>query len=133
VSKDDCYDVALGGQVNKKSMAVRIIAVPPGEAPLWVREKWVGLTLPTYFSSPKTSLTIGVVSGPRTRLGQLWAILRGRAARTSGYAVDGNRAVEILASSSPEAAAWWREHAAELVAPKRRLVFPAEACQVVEM
>ena len=118
--------------MNKKSMAVRIVAVPPGEAPLWVREKWVGLTLPTYSSSPKTFLTSRVVSGPRTRLGQLWAILRGRAARTSGYAVDGIRAVEILASSSPEAAAWWREHAAEWIAPKRRLVSHAEACQVVE-
>jgi hypothetical protein len=22
---------------------IRIVAIPPGQAPLWVREKWVGL------------------------------------------------------------------------------------------
>jgi hypothetical protein len=36
----------VGDDVSKTSWTVRIIAVPPGEAPLWVREKWVGVELP---------------------------------------------------------------------------------------
>jgi hypothetical protein len=37
---------ASGVDVSKPDWMIRIIAVPPGEAPLWVREKWVGLDLP---------------------------------------------------------------------------------------
>jgi len=29
--------------MSHKAFMVRITSVPPGEAPLWVREKWVGL------------------------------------------------------------------------------------------
>jgi hypothetical protein len=32
--------------MSNPNWAVRIVAVPPGEAPLWVRQKWVGLDLP---------------------------------------------------------------------------------------
>jgi hypothetical protein len=118
----------------EKQMAVRIIAVPAGEAPLWVREKWVGLTLPlTRFPTSKTFWTFGALTGPRTCLRQIWAIVRGRGERISGFAVDGNRAIEILAASSPEAAGWWREHAAEFVAPRRYLLFQAEVCQTTEL
>jgi hypothetical protein len=42
------------GYTRTTTQSVRIIAVPPGEAPLWVREKWVGLTLPlTRFDSAR--------------------------------------------------------------------------------
>ena len=36
-------------QLNMSQMArmIRITSVPTGEAPVWVREKWVGLELPT--------------------------------------------------------------------------------------
>jgi hypothetical protein len=67
-----------------KSSRVLIVSVPPGEAPLWVREKWVGLELPARYSAPKTCLTFGALSGPPTLFGQLWAMLRGRAERVSG-------------------------------------------------
>ncbi|CAL80389.1 hypothetical protein BRADO6793 [Bradyrhizobium sp. ORS 278] len=54
----------------------------------------------------------------------------GRAERILGYAVYADRAVGILAESSPAAAAWWRENAGELVAPGRFLVFHADECEV---
>jgi len=111
--------------------AVRIIAVPPGEAPLWVREKWVGLELPLARASPGRFFGFGALSGPRSFFTQLWGILQRRADRIYGYAVEAHPAVEILQASSPEAAAWWRENAAELVAPRRCLLFHAEVCQVV--
>ena len=112
--------------------SVRIIAVPPGEAPLWVREKWVGLVLPLLrWRSAHTFTGFGAVSGPRTCLAQIWALLRGRSQRIYGFAVDASRAVDILDRASPEAAAWWRENAAGLIQPTRGLIFHAEVCQIV--
>jgi hypothetical protein len=118
--------------VKPNNRTIRIVAVPPGEAPLWVREKWVGLELPLAFDAAARDYRgFGVVSGPRTFLRQLWALLRGRAERVSGYAVEGARAVDILQSSSPEAAAWWRTHAARHLEPQRYLVFHAHVCEVI--
>jgi len=48
-----------------------------------------------------------------------------------GYPVYADRAVEILAKSSPEAAAWWRENAGKIVAPGLYLLFRADECEVV--
>jgi hypothetical protein len=115
-----------------KSSSVLIVAVPPGEAPLWVREKWVGLELPARYSAPKTCFGFGILSGPSTWWGILWGTLRGRAERVSGYVVEASPAVDILERSSPEAAAWWRENAARCVAPKRYLVFHDFVCRVVD-
>jgi hypothetical protein len=99
--------------VTKASPSVRIIGVPPGEAPLWVREKWVGLELPlTRYPTARDTFTFGVLSQPVSCLAQFWA-------------------VEVLERSSPEAAAWWREHAPQYLAPKRYLVFHENVCEVV--
>jgi hypothetical protein len=111
---------------------VRIIAVPPGEAPLWVREKWVGLELPLLRRPYARKLIgFGAVSGPRTWVAQMWALLRGRSQRIHGFVVDAARAVDILGRASPDAAAWWRENAAELILPERGLIFHAEVCEIV--
>jgi hypothetical protein len=117
---------------SKTKPSVRIIAIPPGEAPLWVREKWVGLELPlTRWVSSRTFVGFGALSGPRTCLAQLWAHVQGRSVRINGFPVDASRAVDILNRSSPEAAGWWRENAAELILPKRYLIFHAEVCEIV--
>jgi hypothetical protein len=112
--------------------SVRIIAIPPGEAPIWVREKWVGLELPLLrWPSARRFVGFGAVSGPRTYLTQIWALLRGRSQRIYGFAVDASRAVEILSRTSPEAAAWWQENAAEFILPSRGLIFHADVCEIV--
>jgi hypothetical protein len=111
---------------------VRIVAIPQGEPPLWVREKWVGLELPLARGSKARFYGFGAVSGPRTWLGQMWGLLLGRAERIMGYVVYADRAVDVLAKSSPEAAAWWRENAGQVVAPGRYLVFHANECQLVK-
>jgi hypothetical protein len=99
---------------------------------LWVREKWVGLELPVHYSVPKTFFTLGLLSAPSTLLGRLWALLRGRAERVSGYVVEGRGAVDILERSSPEAAAWWQKNAPQHFAPKRYLIFHESVCRVVD-
>jgi hypothetical protein len=118
--------------VTKANLSVRIIGVPPGEAPLGVREKWVGLELPlTRYPAPRDYFTFGVLSQPAECLAQLWAVARGRARRVAGFAVEGARAIEVLERSSPEAAAWWREHAPQYLAPKHYLVFHENVCEAV--
>jgi hypothetical protein len=97
---------------------VRIKALPPGEAPDWVRQTWVGLELP---------LIAGQVQADR---GRAFGVLSRRpVVPPSSYAVEGKAAIAILESASPEAAAWWRENAPDVAAPGFQLVFPADVCE----
>src|SRR5437764_13146902 len=94
--------------VNKPDWTVRIIAVPPGEAPLWVRQRWVGLDLPVMrYAAHRQLLAFGVRSRPHSWPAQWAAVFRGQAELIAGYAVEAAPAVGILAKASPEAAAWW--------------------------
>ncbi|MBI5262920.1 MAG: hypothetical protein HY852_13995 [Bradyrhizobium sp.] len=116
--------------MNFQSRTIQIVAVPPGDAPYWVRERWVGLELPLADSEEhRRFLTFGVLSQPRSLWKQLLALLLGRAEVVEGYAVDAAPAVDILGRSSPEAAAWWRENAPRVIAPGRYLVFHAHVCR----
>jgi hypothetical protein len=119
-------------RVNQPNARIRIIAVPPGEAPFWVRQEWVGLELPlTRYVKPQEAFTFGVLSGPSNWLGQMWGLLWGRADRVVGYAVEGAKAVELLQAKSPDAARWWREHAPQHLEPRRYLLFHEHVCEVV--
>ncbi|MBI2410080.1 hypothetical protein HYV30_03525 [Candidatus Kaiserbacteria bacterium] len=94
---------------------IRIVDVPPGEAPEWVREKWVGLILPLNGASAYCSQTVGILSG----------LLQD----ASGYVVDIVMSIEILALHAPEAARWWREESG-VVEPGRSFVFDERCCVV---
>ncbi len=56
---------------------IEIVFPPAGEAPLWVREKWIGLRLPVASpeAKPVCALTAGVLTGPK---GLLAALAHGR-------------------------------------------------------
>jgi hypothetical protein len=112
---------------------IRITNVPPGEAPQWVREKWVGLVLPlaTWRSKPRMAYTSGVLSGPPNRLAAIWWGLRGRLERQSGYAVDASAALAILERTAPDAASWWRANVPRLLARRRRFMFRTSDCELV--
>ena len=112
-------------------MDIRIISTPPGEAPEHVRAAWIGLTLPAIVSGPRTIETVGVLSRPKTWFGLLLARILGKTQQVRGYVVDANRAVEILATHSPDAAKWWRESATRSVRPGQYFLFHAEVCQEV--
>jgi hypothetical protein len=121
-------------EMSNPDWAVRIVAVPPGEAPLWVRQKWVGLDLPVVrYAAHRKFLAFGVLSIPQSWPAQWAAILRGRAERVAGYAVEAALAVGILAKVNPDAAAWWRENTPHLIAPKRYLVFHEEVCRIADI
>jgi len=77
---------------------IKIIAVPSGEAPLEVREQWVGLVLPvdpSYEALGRIGF-IGVLGGPPDQ------------ENMGGYPVKTQEAIRLLEEKSPEAARWWR-------------------------
>jgi hypothetical protein len=119
--------------VTQQPRYIRIIAIPAGEAPLWVREKWVGLELPLADSGSVVKVfTSGVLSGPRNRLlAIIWRLL-GRLKVQTGYPVYVNEALSILKQTAPEAAIWWRENVPRLQKPKRKFLFASAVCQVIE-
>lgn len=108
---------------------IRIIACPPGEAPLAVRLAWVGLELPVTPTSRKLALTSGVLSGPRSLWPGLAALFTGGYGVRTGYAVIARDAVDMLQPKDPSAAAWWREHCAHLLDGKRLFLFPTASCE----
>ena len=113
---------------------LHITSVPPGEAPLWVREKWVGLSLPLAQRklSPRAFLTSGVVSGPKTFLTGLVALVTGKLERQTGFAVEAQPAIAALAKIDPEAAEWWRENVPHLTQPRRYFVFQQGVGHVIK-
>lgn len=111
---------------------IRIVAVPPGQAPLWVREKWVGLELPLYRNLPaKKRLTVGVLDRPSVA-GLLWSLIRGRVEFSTGYAVESLRAIEILDNANSDAAAWWRQNTPHLLLKNRYLIFPTHISEKID-
>ena len=93
-----------------------------------MRKAWVGLVLPV--AGPLRSyLTEGVLSGPKSALGELIAVFTGGCKLVAGYRVDSQAAVAILAEVNPEAAEWWRVNTPHLMTKGRCFVFQAPVCQ----
>ncbi|GAB5446078.1 hypothetical protein [Gymnodinialimonas sp.] len=118
-------------QVPFDRVEIEIIATPAGEAPEWVRQAWVGVVLPLALPEVATWETVGVLSGPRTWLGQLFHGWFGRRETLMGYCVFADEAITILACHAPEAARWWRDNAPHLRAPQETLLFEERACRRV--
>lgn len=80
-------------------MRVRITSVTSGEAPLWVREQWIGIILDGEPFDPYISEEnppIEVLTGKPAIQNYAGAIL-----------VKSEDAIEALRKSSPDAAIWW--------------------------
>jgi len=110
---------------------IRIVNPPAGEAPDSVRAAWVGLVLP--IDGPPQSRprrTIGVVTGPKTFLATIFAMLLGRMKIESGYQVRSAIAIELLSKHAPDAAAWWRENTPHFLQPNRFFIFQDASCVV---
>lgn len=78
---------------------IRILTIPAGEAPEYVRAAWVGLELPC--------LTIaGIPKDPARTVVSLEPLAR----PCYGFFVPQDQALAILKRHSYEAAQWWKEH-----------------------
>jgi hypothetical protein len=106
--------------LNRTVAYVRITQTPPGEAPEEIRRAWVGIDLPLRrgASWPRPQQSLGVLTGRAPEV-------------MTGFLVDGNKAIDALASHAPEAADWWRQHAPHVVRRGFRLFFPVEVCERV--
>ena len=104
---------------------LRITSIPPGEAPDWVREKWVGLALPLTEGCDQLHNvpTFGVLSHPKSRIGWYLSRLFHRFQHETGYIVECLPAIDVLAQSSPDAANWWRSNVPLLMQPGQYFVF----------
>lgn len=110
-------------------MNIKIVRRPAGEAPEWVRDEWIGLSLTLASKREREWRGLGVLSGPRGWVLQLWALLSGKSIKVKGYAVNAKTAVDQLADHSPRAAAWWREHTPQMLSGRRYFVFDTAACE----
>jgi hypothetical protein len=114
-------------------MQIRIVNVPPGEAPEGVRRSWVGLILPLApgETGPRAAPGFGVLTGPRSLFGQIWRLLTGRYILGLQYIVLVDDAIAVLEEASPLAASWWREHTPHLIGRGRIFGFAAEVCEEI--
>jgi hypothetical protein len=118
--------------VTSERVVLRITAVPPGEAPLAIREQWVGVALPLApaLRTPRRARTFGVLTGPRRRIARLVARILGKTVSQRGYVVSALPAVETLGLTHPKAAQWWRENTPHLMRRGGFFLFPEDTGQV---
>lgn len=84
-------------QVPEASGRVKIIKVPAGESPVWVRRAWVGLTLPCQPISGEVANAIGVIT-------------REPVTPRDCVLVSQEDAFEVLRTERPDAYEWWKAH-----------------------
>ncbi len=93
---------------------VRIISVPDGEAPLWVREAWVGLCMPTD----------GLFGGGAEE------VITGKPRQGAGWWVRWEAAMYVLGSAGKlHARNWW---VSASLLPPTHLVFRDTECEEIE-
>src|SRR5258706_4853553 len=112
--------------------SIRITSTPPGEAPVSIREAWVGLELPLLRDKPLRYLGSGVLSGPRSLVATLVHLVTFRLKVYTAYVVPSLAAIEILEKTDGTAAQWWRENAPHTVRRGRHFLFPPECCRRME-
>ena len=114
-----------------KRRYIRIVATPPGEAPLEIRRAWEGvrIPLPLFNTKPHAWRSAGVLTGPRNFLDYIHALFTGKLVKKKGYAVAVTDAIAALEAANPEAAQWWRTNTPHMIKPGKAFVFAAEACR----
>lgn len=81
-------------------LKVRITTVPEGEAPLWVREKWLGVVLEGEEFEPREDAPpVGVLTGE--------SVIRNY---KGSFICTFGTAIEALRQVAPDAASWWDTH-----------------------
>ena len=109
--------------------SVTIIKAPIGEAPLWVREAWIGLQLSTTDKRPRKYLGLLSLSARYGILSTFFYSITGKTITVPGYRVPSRDAIDLLGKVRPDAAAWWHANAANMMKPNRYFVFDTPACE----
>ncbi len=87
-------------QTTRLTGRIRITKVPNGEAPLRIRQAWVGLILPCdpYLGYPDNGCEQGVLSK------------KTNSRNRCGFSVPQDQAIAILKQKEPDIAKWWKRH-----------------------
>ena len=96
--------------------AIRIVSIPPGEAPEWVRREWLGMIIPLSEDQSYVMLT-GVRSGKIEQ-------------NQDVYSVSSGDAIYLLGKKSLDAAYWWIKNVPDIFI-LGRLAFNKEVCEIV--
>jgi len=112
-------------------MHIKIVDIPIGEAPLWVREAWIGVEIPLFCQDKNTMEFYGVLSGYPSLAKRLWNRVTGGSPKVTGYIVIARDAVDALAKSNLSAADWWFENVPQLMDGVELFLFDEDACQIV--
>ena len=78
--------------------SIKIVKMPRGEAPEYVRREWVGVEMKCLFTSSGDTIEAGVLTGE----------LQPPAGMT--YVVSQEEALNALKQGHWEASKWWRDH-----------------------
>jgi hypothetical protein len=122
---------SIGYSRGAQPVRIRIKSVPPGDAPLWVREKWVGVELVSLPGATPKKFPVASVHARASLLASFWRLLTGQTKALTAYPVQVTSAIEALEKSSPQAAAWWRENTPGIISPSRLFAFDASVCEPV--
>ena len=97
---------------------IRIVKIPEGDAPLEIREAWVGLELPCLTKHDESKEVKNIISQEI------------RQPRPNCWYVPQDMALEILEEAAPEAAQWWLEH--DYPHPDRFFTFGEDEAELVD-
>lgn len=117
-------------------MIIEIHSVPQGKNPLWVREAWVGLQLPSLDDAP-IKVPVAEIDNrlPRSGFGAFFRGLKDGATQTVderfGYSVDARTAVGIVSLTNEDAAKWWLENVPQIMRVNMPLLFETACCRPV--
>lgn len=114
--------------------SIRIITTPPGEAPVHIREAWIGVTLPLAempHPQPNYWRTAGVLRKNHGWLARLKSLFAGPLVEQpiASYVVSVLAAMEALRPHSPSAMDWWERHTPHLMNSSAMFCFDASCCE----
>jgi hypothetical protein len=114
-------------------MIIEIHSTLQGKNPLWVREAWVGLQLPSLDEIPIKVPVADV--GNRPSFGALFRSLKDGSAdpikERFGYSVNAKIAVGIVSFTNEDAARWWLENVPQMMRQDMPLLFETACCRPV--
>lgn len=120
------------GQNRMHHGYVEITACPEGDAPKWVREQWVGMTLELAAKGIHEIEAVGVLSKTQSFWSRLFFGANSSSYCMKAYKIDGAQAVSRLRHVSSEAAEWWHNNVPDTCVPGSVLLFEEEVCRPVE-
>ena len=115
---------------------IRIIEIPPGEAPEQIRAAWVGVIIrlaDVPEPQPGIWATTGVLGKELGLLAKFKRFLGAPVVEQPypSYVVDVLAAMDALRAQSSSAAAWWESHTPHLLKPGKKFCFAASCCEVI--